>query len=289
MHVPSNTRDSQRPPRRLPVAAVLTLLLASFGGNAQAVEFDEKLEVPMVKDTAALHSQAQSYMAQFSALRSAGPQELIRNRALHAQRVELQWQIQEAIDAHRPLGDLSALGLEPNDDGGYRIDFNAAPQWNPPGELLAAWLPQTNWEIFGAQLIERGFRAEDVTRLREYVTAHDARKQSLQQSLPLAVSFSKIVKKYDRLNRPLGDRMVLSYLYQRARLDAEAKRAWTERLLNTLDDKRGRILLAYVAEMRSTGVWAPSDQHTGIAELLSVMRLSDFEQRAMAEATGGAP
>src|SRR5687767_12686633 len=121
MHVPSNTRDAQRPPRRMPVAAALALLLASLGGSAHAVEFDEKLAVPLVNDTAALRSQAQSYAAQFAALRAAGTQELIRNRALHAQQFELQWRIQESIDAHRPLGDLSALGLERNDDGSYNV------------------------------------------------------------------------------------------------------------------------------------------------------------------------
>lgn len=278
MHVPSYPR-----------VVALVLMLAGFAGGAQAVEFDEKLKAPLMKDPAALRSQAESYVAKFTALQAAGPRELISNRALAAQRFDLTWQIQQAIDTHRPLGDLRTLGMEARDDGSYRVDYNASPQWQQFDEILLAWLPTTNWDMFGMQLIERGFRTEDVAAIRDYVTTHDPRKLSLQRSLPLAVSFSKVVKKYDRIKRPVDDGLVLSYLYQRTKVGAETNREWADGLLNTLDTQRARILMAYLSEMSSTGVWAPSDQRTGIDYLLGLMRLPNYEQLAAAEAEGVKP
>jgi hypothetical protein len=271
-----------------PRVLALLLTLACCAGRAQAVEFNEMVKAPLVKDPVALRSQAQSYSAKFAALQ-ASPQELISNRALAAERFEVVWQIQRTIDARRPLGDLSAVGLKAQEDGSYRIDYNASPQWSQPGELLPGWLSTVDWEIFSQQLIERGFRAEDVAALKEYVATHDLQKSSRLESLPLALSFSKVVKKYDKVKRPVDDAMVLSYIYQREKLNAERSRAWVEGLINSVDAQRQRILLAYFDEMRSTGVWGPSDQRAGIDEQLRIMRLPDFEQLATAEAAGAAP
>ncbi|HEU5137131.1 MAG TPA: hypothetical protein VFU13_18430, partial [Steroidobacteraceae bacterium] len=119
MHVPSYPR-----------VVALLLVLASFAGlagRAQAVEFDEKLRAPMVGAPAVLHTQAQSYIAKFNALKDASPREVITSRALNTERFDLTWQIQQAIDAKRPLGDLSAIGLEKREDGSYRVDYNANP------------------------------------------------------------------------------------------------------------------------------------------------------------------
>ena len=62
------------------------------------------------------------------------------------------------------------------------------------------------------------------------------------------MSFSKIVKKYDKIKRPVDDAAVLSYIYQREKLKAEKGREWAEGLLNSLDAQRARILLAYFVE-----------------------------------------
>ena len=279
MHVPIYPRV---------LALLLMLLLASFAGSAQAVEFDEKIKAPMVKEPAALRNQAQSYVAKFAALQ-ADPAALISNRALAAERFDLSWQIQQAIDVHRPLGDLSAVGLEVRKEGGYRIDFNAWPQWDRPEGKFSFLLADPNWQGIGAELISRGFREADVATLKEYVSTHDLQKDSMRESLPLTLSFSKVVKKYDKIKRPVDDAAVLSYIYQREKLNAERGREWAEGLLNSLDAQRSRILLAFIDEMQSTGVWAPSNQRVGIDEQLRLMRLPDFEQLATAEAFGGAP
>ncbi len=79
-------------------------VLASFAGSAQAVEFDEKLKAPMVKDAAVLRSQAQSYSASFARSRTRRRAEIVTNRASGSERFDLSWQIQQAIEARAPAG-----------------------------------------------------------------------------------------------------------------------------------------------------------------------------------------
>jgi hypothetical protein len=278
MHVPSYPR-----------AAALLLVLANFAGSAQAVEFDEKIRAPMVSEPAALRTQAQSYIARFNALKDASPREVITSRSLNAERFDLSWQIQQAIDAKRPLGDLSAIGLEKKEDGSYRVDYTANPQWRRPEEMFLIVFSGIDWPGFAEHLATRGFRESDVASLKEYVTTHDLQQINRRESLPLALSFSKIVKKYDKIKRPIDDAVVLSYIYQREKLNAERAREWTEGVLNSLDAQRARILLSHFSEFQSTSLWAPSDQRAGIDHLLHLMRLPNYEQLAAAEAAGDAP
>ena len=278
MHVPGYPR----------VVALLAVI-AGFASSAQAVEFDEKIKAPMVKDAAVLRTQAESYVSKFTALKDADPRELISNRALSAQRFDLTWQIQQAIDTQKPLGDLSALGFMARPDGSYRIDFNANPEWDRPEDRFAVLLAGPDWQGLGEQLIGRGFRQVDVETLKEYISTHDLQKVSRRESLPISLSFSKMVKKFAKIKRPVDDAFVLSYIYQREKFRAEMGRAWAEGLLNSLDAQRARILLAYFGEMPTTGVWGPSNQRAGIDEQVHLMRLLDFERLATAEAMGDAP
>lgn len=276
------------PPRRGRVAAVLLLWLASMAGAAQAVEFDEKLKAPMAVGGTQLKSTAQSYSANFARSRELPAAEAVRNKALCLEHFDLVWQINRALDDGRPLEDLSALGLVKH-EGGLRIDYNAFPQWQPFPETLSTLLPTLTMDSAGPQLINRGFRESDVAELRGYLETHDLKAATSARTLPIAISFSKVVKKYDKLKRPVGKDVVLSFLYQRGRVEAEARRAWSEGLIRTLDDQRVRILQSYFAEMQGIGYWLPSDADAGVASLLAVMRQPDFEQRATAEARGVTP
>jgi hypothetical protein len=203
--------------------------------------------------------------------------------------MDLLWQFQRALDSGRPPGDLATLGFEPRGDGSYAIDYNAHPEWKRLDQTMSSLLPRMEWDLLDKELRARGFREADLATLRKYVTENDARALSTKRTLPLAISFSKVVKKLDRLKRPVPDSLVLSYLYQRARADADATREWTQALLQTLDAQRARILVSYFEEMESTGVISADNQRAGIDELLRVMRLPDFEQRATAEAQGVIP
>ena len=66
MHVPSY-------PRVVAWLPLMMLMLASFAGRAQAVEFDERIKAPKVMGGAELKTQAESYSAIFALLRTGWP------------------------------------------------------------------------------------------------------------------------------------------------------------------------------------------------------------------------
>jgi hypothetical protein len=68
-----------------------------------------------------------------------------------------------------------------------------------------------------------------------------------------------------------------------------AQRDWAEGLLRTLDAQRIRVLHSFFDEMTRTSSWAPNDAEAGIAGVLALMRLPDYEQRAIADAKGVTP
>jgi hypothetical protein len=277
-----------KPRRRGALAAGLLLCFASLAGVAQAVEFDEKLKAPMAIGTAELKSMAQSYSASFARWNEASPAEQVRNKALTFEHFNLEWQIERAMEDKRPLDDLSALGLVKH-EGGFRIDYNAFPQWQPFPEVLASLVPTLSLDTVGPLLINRGFRESDVAALKNYVETHSLKAATSARTLPIAISFSKVVKKYDKIKRPVGKDVVFSYLYQRDKVGAEARRAWAEGLIQVLDDQRVRVLHSYFAEMQGSRYWLPDDADAGIANLLALMRLPDYEQLATAEARGESP
>ena len=277
-----------RQPRRGPVAASLLLCFASIVGVAQAVEFDERQKAPVAMEATELKSRAQSYSARFARLRELSPTEMVTNKALFLEHFDLVWQINRALEDKRPLEDLSALGLVKH-DGGFRIDYSEFPEWQPFPEVLASLVPTWSMDGVGPLLVNRGFRGSDVAALKNYVDTHDLKAATSSRTLPIAISFSKVVKKYDKIKRPVGKDLVFAFLYQRGKVEAEARRAWSEGLIRTLDDQRVRVLHSYFAEMPGIGYWSSSDVDAGVANLLAVMRLPDYEQRATAEARGVSP
>ena len=288
-HYPGIHHPRHRPPVRRGFAASLLLLLASAGGVVLAADFDEKLKVPLMKDAGTLRTQAQSFSARFNELESAGVEQLITNRTLAGERFDLAWQIQQAIDTHRPLGDVSVIGLVSRGDGSYKIDLNKFPQWNRLDQSFVAILPQLNWDAFAQQLVNRGMAPNETAKLRQYIATHDARAAAGARMLPISLSFSGLVRKYDKIKRPVPDSVVLAYVYQRARADAEATREWTEGLLKSVEAQSARVLLSTLSEGEASSIWAPSDQAAGIAEILKSVRLPNFEELATAQSRGEIP
>lgn len=288
MHVPSYQAGFRRPLRHGAVAGLL-LWFASIAGVAQAVEFDEKLRAPLARSAPELKSMAESYSASFARLREISPVEMVTNNALFLQHFDLEWQINRALEDKRPLEDMSAVGLVKDGGDSLRIDYNAFPQWHPFPEFLASMMPDLSLDAAGPLLINRGFRESDVAAIRNYIETHDVKAATSARALPIAISFSKVVKKYDKIKRPVGKDLVFSYIYQRNKAYAQARREWSEGLIHLLDDQRVRVLHSYFAEMKGTGHWSASDAEAGVAGLLETLRLPDFEQRAIAEARGVTP
>lgn len=286
MHVQGN--PIQRSPRP-PFAAAVVAMFASLVGVASAVEFDEKVKAPQARTADQLRARAQAYAERDAQARVAGIDAVVRDRALARERFDVLWDLRRAIDEKRSLAELAPLGVVARDDGTYRVDLNAYPHWRDPAEQLSGTLPALNPTMMGADLSQRGLTPEALAKLLQYSSTHDVNASVRAATLPIAISFSRLVKKLDKLKRPVTDSLVMSYLYQRELAASEARRRWSESLLDAIGPSASRIVESYFGEMSSSGVWGPSDVRTGIDGQLALMRLPDFEARANAEASGVAP
>jgi len=282
MHVPNSHRWRPK------LAAGLMLTLATFTGLAQAVEFDERVRAPAMKDTVELRSQAQSLSTRYAEVRAAAPEQIITDPALAREQFDLTWKLKRALDQQRPLGDLTAVGIVSHTNGSIEVDSSAYPQWLRYDERLASLLTEGNLDLISQNLANRGFRDSDIAALRSYLATHDLGRAVAQRALPVALSFHKLVMKYDRLKRPVDEALLLSYVYQQAKLRSDSTREWAAGLLAALDAQRARILIEHISEFNTRTYWTPTDQSAALADTLAMIRRPDFEQQATTEAQGGA-
>jgi hypothetical protein len=289
MHVPSNRRDPQRQRWRGPVAALSMLALLSIGGAARAAAFDEKMKAPMMNATSDVRPQAEALTAKFRALRQEDPEQLVRDPALARQKFDLKWQVLRAVELRKPVEDAATLGLISQGDGTYRIDLAAYPQWDDLHETIAGVLSRANLDATGPALIARGFRDEDLVTLKNYVARHDPDLMARKASAAVTLEFARVVRKHDKLKRPIPDSLVESFYYQRTRAASESKRKWVEGLLDQLDAQRDRVLLSTFVETEPFAIWAPSDFASARDELLMQVRKPDFEATIKAAVEGVAP
>lgn len=275
--------------KRPPLAAVLMLALAGVGGIANAVEFDETIKAPMMKNAAETRAQAKSFAVKYRETRAATPALLITNASLARQQFDLKWQIQRAIDEGKPLDEFAELGLVSQGDGTFGIDMREHPQWETFPETIVGLLAGSNTAFSAPALVQRGFRPEDVDNFKNYISTHNPIVASKTAALPVALGFSRTVGKYDRLKRPVPDSLVIAFFYQSARAVSESNRAWVVDLLNQFDAQRRRILLSIFLEFETTSIWGPDNVKAGIASALANARLPNFEELATADAKGVAP
>ncbi len=240
----------------------------------------------MMKSQGELHSQAQTVTKLYREIYGSAPEQLIINSALARQKFDLKWQVQRAIDEHKPLDELAALGIVSQGDGSYGIDLGEHPQWNDLHETMAGFLSRADLTEVGPALISRGFRPEDVATLKDYVAAHNPDTAASADALPIVLGFGRVVRKYDKLKRPVPDAVVLSFIYQRARAISESNRRWVAGLFERLDEQRVRVVMSSFTELKPTTVWIPENISQGVAEYLAQVRQPDFEARATAEAKG---
>ena len=283
MYVPSNCHGRQRHRWRPAIAPMLMLVLAAI---TQAAEFDEKLKAPTMKDTAELRSQAQAYSARFARVREASPEQLLRDAALAREKFDVAWKIQWAINERKPIGELAESGVTLQPNGSYAVDTVGHPEWVDLANTIAVLLIGENQQHWIPLLIARGFRPQDVEVLKSYVQGHDPMKASAEATLPIALSFGRTVRKYDKLKRPVPDALVHSFWYQRAFAASESDRAWVLGLMRVLDAQPQRILVSSFAELKQTMYWIPENVPEGIASFLEVVRRPDFEALAIAEVKG---
>lgn len=268
--------------------AVVGALCTGLAGAVHAAEFNEKLRAPAMQDAAGVQTRVQSMTARFEQLKQQAPERLVTDRALFRERTDLYWQMQQAINAGKLTEDLPAVGVERRDDGSYAVDLVRFPQWADSARTIPDRLANEDWPRFAGALAQLGMRPDELATLRQYLDDRNPLHAARQATLPLALSFARVVKKFDRLKRPVPDAMVSSYLYQRNLAAGEAQRAWLEDLLKTLGAHGARILQAHYEETAVRLIWLPDDA-AGIAGVLADVRRPDFEELAIREAQGGAP
>ena len=143
--------------KRPPLAAVLMLALAGVGGIANAVEFDETIKAPMMKNATETRAQAKSFAVKYRETRAATPALLITNASLARQQFDLKWQIQRAIDEGKPLDEFAELGLVSQGDGTFGIDMREHPQWETFPETIVGLLAGSNTAFSAPHSSSAGF------------------------------------------------------------------------------------------------------------------------------------
>ncbi|HEX5160855.1 MAG TPA: hypothetical protein VFV88_03980 [Steroidobacteraceae bacterium] len=285
MYVHDNRQGRQRHRWRPAITSMLMLALASF---SHAADFDEKLKAPMMKDAGELRSQAQAYAARFAAAREASIEQLVRDPALAREKFDVAWKVQRAIDQRKPIDELAESGITLQPNGSYAVDTAAHPEWVDLANTITALLTGENQQYWIPLLIARGFRPQDVEILKSYAQGHDPLKASAAAALPIALSFGRAVRKYDKLKRPVPDALVHSFWYQRSFAASESDRAWVLGLMQVLDAQPQRILVSTFAELKHQMYWIPEDMPEGVASILAEVRRPDFEAMAISEAGGAA-
>ncbi len=270
----------RRRSKRLSLAAVLMVALG-LGGVVHAAEFDEKLKTPKMKSAADFKSQAQSFATKYREVRAANPAQLVTDASLAKQQFDLKWQLERAINERRPPGDLETLGFQKLDNGGYSIDTRKYPEWRAQGDNIATIFGSNLGDGFYEELLQRGFRPEDVAAVTEYIATHDVKKATRAATVPIALSFQRAVLKFDEAGTPVPDALVVSYWYQSTSGYNDARRAWSEGFLKTLDAQRTRVLLSYLSELDSSTSLIPEPVGEAISGTLASMRLPNFEKRLL--------
>jgi hypothetical protein len=263
-----------------PFAAVLMLALAGAGAVAHGAGFNEKLKAPMLKNAEDFTTQAQSFATKFRSVRDAEPAQMVTDASLARQQFDMSWQLERAVNERRPLSEPESLGLISLENGGYRIDTRENPQWRAQGEYIATMFKSNVREGTFKELLERGFRPEDIEALRTYIGSHDVDVASRTAMQSVARAFQGVVRKFDKAAKPVPDALVVSYWYQSDRAYHEATRAWSEGLLKTIDAQRQRVLSSYLAELVSFKSVTPESVEEGVRQTLESIRSADLDKES---------
>lgn len=289
MHVTSSRSDRRWRGRRPPLAAVLMMAIAGIAGVANAVEFDEKLNAPTMKSAADFQGRVQTFAKAYREIREATPAQTVLNASLARQQFDLDWQLERAVNEGRPLDGLESVGVVSRGDGSYTVDLNEYPEWQIKADQLSQTFSSNLRDPVCETLLTRGFRPEDIAALKSYLASQDPAVAAKSATLPIALNFGRVVRKFDKIGRPVPNALVVSYWYQASRATNESNRVWTEGLLKSLDSQRVRILFSYFSEVQSSRFMSPESTSEGIGATLASVRSPDFEQKLIAASKGEAP
>jgi hypothetical protein len=277
----ATSRSEDMPFSRRTTGSLMALLLGGVALCAHAVEFNEKVQAPMARtgtELKALIEQQRIASPQGTDVSSALAR--VRSASAARQQFDITWLLGRSVDAHLPLPELEALGFVPRHDGGYSIDTQAHPEWRSLSESLWQIVKPEHLDRLAPTLTARGILPADLDAIRQYLTTHDLDRMRSRFKLDLAISTSRMARKLQRLKRPIDDRFMWSYFYQRAAGITEVERQWAQGLLDALDPRAQRILASYLAEGPGTWTIVPTNDSDAIAYERDLLLRPDFESMA---------
>jgi len=235
------------------LGAGVTLLLALWvAAPSQAAPFDEKLKAPRLATSQALRTKLEAHFATFQRKQQeSDPAAFIRDAKAYRQWSDLEFAVQLAMDERTPLKGLDAFGIIAKEDGTYKVDLHAFPQWEPLDSRLHKLANPEVLESFVPALKVRGFRDEDLSALETYLATHDPDLTLNTEGRQLVDTFANRLQAQRKSGQRLNLQEVLAYRYQKADLRADVERRWAIGLMDTLDRQRQRILVSYLDEFQS--------------------------------------
>lgn len=237
------------------IALVTALQLAAPVAGVHAAKFDDKLKAPEAPTNDDLKASIREYFRVYARATAESLAGIVREKAAHDKWFDTQWRLQRAIDEYGDM-DLSEFGITPTGDGSYSVDIEKFPQWTPLNRSVLRLLEPALIEDYAPGLMARGFRDQDLDAIKTYVHKNRPDWMARPDKLSLSESFATKVEQRVARNEKLGSLQMLAYLYQNARIQAEADRAWTVSLLDSLDMQRQRILESYFSEQDRAGSMA---------------------------------
>jgi hypothetical protein len=238
----------------------IVLLVALPANAAHAEAFDENLRAPPIAQASELKTMAARISGRVAADDVPSPSE---GTSLHGDWVALEHQLTAAIDHRVPLMALADVGLAAQPDGSYKIDYQQHPQWWSLDARMETFVTTETLDLIAKPLRQRGFRTRDIEALRAYVERSSWEDTSLSRTKALAESFGKrFVARagMQRTSKPTVSRWeVESFLYQKKRIENDARRAWVMSAFKVLDRQRQRILVSFLMDQQATAHIRPED------------------------------
>lgn len=267
-------------------AALVTLCGASISSSFASATYNEKVRAPQDVTPLGLRQLARSYLGLFSD-GSRTMLDVLRDRALYSQWVELRWHLDRALDRGALDDVLAEFGITSKGDGSYDVDLQRYPQWFPLQSTLAGHLAPDGRDHSLQYLKSRGLSDADVQSLRAYLEAnpyptHEGGISPISQG-QLAESFAIRVQAKQLRGQRLQRADTMSFVYQRFRLMQEQSRMWGVALFNSLDPRSQQILQTVALENQGTMSMTGSDQEGYLAEIEQGFVNGEILQRIQAD------
>jgi hypothetical protein len=250
------------------------------GAPAQGAPFNEQVKAPTLSAPQLQEQLRRRFEARDE--ESGGVEALMRDPAAHQELVDLEFAMSRRLEEGQPLGDeagLAPFGLERKPDGSYHVHTKRFPQWKSLDRQLLWLADAAALEGFLPALEARGFRAEDVDSLREYVRTHDVQTAMFTEQKELVQTFAKRAG-------AAGKEDVLAFVHQGNRLRREYERRWAVGLLDALSPQSRRALTSHLLEEwpEERVFGAPANTvDARVAETLSLFRSGEYQRRLDAQ------